>query len=51
MISAGMVEGLNYNVKPTMKNSYGFRTLEAVKTTLYHRLGDLPEPEFTHRFW
>jgi transposase len=50
-ISAGIVEGLNYNVKLTMKNSYGFHTLEAVKTALYHRLGDLPEPEFTHRFW
>jgi transposase len=50
-ISAGIVEGLNYNVKLTMKKSYGFRTLEAVKTALYHRLGALPEPEFTHRFW
>jgi transposase len=50
-ISAGIVEGLNYNVKLTMKKSYGFRTLEAVKTALYHRLGALPEPEFAHRFW
>jgi transposase len=50
-ISAGMVEGLNYNVKLTLKKSYGFRTEEAVKTALYHRLGALPEPEFTHRFW
>lgn len=50
-ISAGMVEGLNYNVKLTLKKSYGFRTEEAVKIALYHRLGDLPQPEFTHRFW
>jgi transposase len=50
-ISAGMVEGLNYNVKLTLRKSYGFRTEEAVKTALYHRLGALPEPEFTHRFW
>ena len=50
-ISAGIVEGFNYNVKLTMKKSYGFRTLEAVKIALYHRLGDLPEPEFTHTFW
>jgi len=50
-ISAGIVEGLNYNVKLTMRKSYGFRTLEAVKTALYHRLGALPEPDFTHRFW
>jgi transposase len=50
-ISAGIVEGLNYNVKLAMKKSYGFRTLEAVKTALYHRLGALPEPDFAHRFW
>jgi transposase len=50
-ISAGMVEGLNYNVKLTLKKSYGFRTEEAVKTALYHRLGALPEPELAHRFW
>jgi len=50
-ISAGIVEGLNYNVKLSMKKSYGFRTLEAVKTVLYHRLGALPEPDFAHRFW
>jgi transposase len=50
-ISSGMVEGQNYNVKLTFKKSYGFRTEEAVKTALYHRLGALPEPEFAHRFW
>jgi transposase len=50
-ISAGMVEGLKYNVKLTRKKSYGFRTLEAVKTAFSHRLGDLPEPEFAHKFW
>jgi transposase len=50
-ISSGMVEGQNYNVKLTLKKSYGFRTEEAVKTALYHRLGALPEPEFAHRFW
>jgi transposase len=50
-ISAGMVEGLNYNVKLTLKKSYGFRTEEALKTALYHRMGALPEPVFAHRFW
>ena len=50
-ISAGIVEGLNYNVKLTLRKSYGFRTENALKTALYHRLGELPEPEFTHRFW
>ena len=49
-ISAGSVEGLNYNAKLTMKKAYGFRTLTGVKIALYHRLGALPEPEFTHEF-
>ena len=50
-ISAGVVEGLNYNAKLTMKKAYGFRTARGVKIALYHRLGALPEPEFTHKFW
>jgi transposase len=50
-ISAGVVEGLNYNAKLTMKKAYGFRTLPGVRIALYHRLGALPEPEFTHMFW
>ena len=50
-ISAGVVEGLNYNAKLTMKKAYGFRTARGVKIALYHRLGALPEPEVAHRFW
>ena len=50
-ISAGIVEGMNNNVKLTTRKSYGFRTYEAIETALYHNLGHLPEPEFTHRFW
>jgi len=49
-ISAGSVEGLNYNAKLTMKKAYGFQTLRGVKIALYHRLGALPEPQFTHEF-
>jgi transposase len=50
LFSSGMVEGLNYNVKLTMKKAYGFRTYEAVEVALYHRLGELPEPELPHKF-
>jgi len=50
-LSSGVVEGFNNKVKLTTRKSYGFRTYEAVETTLYHNLGCLPEPEFTHRFW
>jgi transposase len=49
-ISAGVAEGLNNKVKLTTRKAYGFRTFDAVKTALYHNLGSLPEPEFTHRF-
>ena len=49
-MSSGVVEGLNYNVKLTMKKAYGFRTYEAAEVALYHRLGKLPEPKLTHRF-
>ena len=50
-LSSGVVEGFNNKVKLTTRKSYGFRTYEAVETSLYHNLGALPEPEFTHKFW
>ncbi len=49
-ISAGSVEGLN-KPKVTFRRSYGFRTFSATQTALYHALGRLPEPQFTHRFF
>jgi len=50
-ISAGIVEGLNNKAKLTMRKAYGFRTAKAIEIALYHQLGALPEPEFTHEFW
>ncbi len=49
-ISAGIVEGMNNKVKVTTRKAYGFRSYRAVRLALYHNLGGLPEPEFTHRF-
>ena len=49
-VSSGTVEGLNNKLKLTTRKSYGFRTFEAVEIALYHTLGNLPEPEFTHEF-
>jgi len=49
-LSSGVVEGLNNKVKVTMRKSYGFRTSRAIEIALYHNLGELPEPESTHRF-
>jgi transposase len=50
MLSSGIVEGLNNKSKLTMRKSYGFRTEETITLALYHTLGALPEPDFTHRF-
>lgn len=50
-ISAGIVEGMNNNVKLTMRKAYGFRMQNAIETALYHGLGKLPEPKFVHKFW
>ena len=38
-ISAGAVEGLNNKVKLMTRKAYGFRTINAVKTALFHSLG------------
>jgi transposase len=49
-VSAGAVEGLNNKVKLVSRKSYGFRTAKVAKLALLHNLGQLPEPERTHRF-
>jgi len=49
-VSAGSVEGLNNKAKLTIRKAFGFRTYEAIEIALYHTLGDLPEPHFTHEF-
>ena len=48
--SSGVVEGLNRKVNLTTRKAYGFRSFEVLKIALFHALGDLPEPEMTHRF-
>jgi transposase len=50
-LSSGVVEGFNNKVKLTVRKSYGFRTSEALKTALFHALGNLPEQKCSHRFW
>ncbi|MBM9515142.1 transposase [Desulfobulbus marinus] len=48
--SSGIVEGFNNKAKLTVRKSYGFRSDKLRETALYHTLGNLPVPEFTHRF-
>jgi transposase len=48
--NSGIVEGLNYRIKLTIRKAYGFRTLQAAEIALYHALGRLPEPQLAHEF-
>jgi transposase len=49
-LSLGAVEGLNNKLKANIRKSYGFRTFHGIKISLYHKLGELPTPQLTHRF-
>lgn len=49
-ISVGAVEGMNNKAKVHMRRAYGFRSFKSVRTALYHGLGNLPEPDYIHRF-
>ena len=49
-IALGAVEGLNNKAKVTTKKAYGFKSFDVIKVALYHTLGNLPQPEVTHRF-
>ena len=48
--NSGIVEGLNYKIKLTLRKAYGYRELKVAEIAIYHALGQLPEPELTHRF-
>ena len=49
-LCGGAVEGLNNKIRVVTRRSYGFRTYRAMEVALYHNLGRLPEPLFTHEF-
>ena len=49
--SSGVVEGLNRKVNLVTRRAYGYRSQETLEIALFHTLGDLPTPPFTHRFW
>ena len=51
MISLGTVEGQNNKAKVVIRKSYGFKTAEILKMTLYHKLGKLPIPNIAHRYF
>lgn len=49
-LSSGTVEGLNNKAKLAIRKAYGFKTLKCLQIALYHQLGELLEPPWTHRF-
>jgi transposase len=49
-VSTGVVEGFNNKAKVITRRAFGFRTFRSLEIALYHGLGALPEPDFTHRF-
>ena len=50
-VAMGAVEGFNNKANVTIRKSYGFRSFRIAELALYHSLADLPQPDFTHRFW
>ncbi|QBG48461.1 hypothetical protein EGM51_14035 [Verrucomicrobia bacterium S94] len=48
--SSGAVEGLNRKVNLVTRKAFGFRSYEVLEIALFHTMGELPEPELTHRF-
>ena len=50
-LSSAVVEEFNNKLKLITRKSFSFHTQEAYETALYHNLGALPEPVFTHRFF
>lgn len=49
--SSGIVEAINATAKMTIRTAHGFRRFETMKYALFHRLGELPVPETTHKFF
>ncbi len=48
--SSAAVEGLNNKIRVVTRRSYGFKSFPVLEIVLYHTLGQLPEPELTHKF-
>jgi transposase len=51
VISLGAVEGQNNKAKVVTRKSYGFKTAEILKISLYHKLGKLPVSELAHKYF
>ena len=47
----GIVEGQNRLVNLTVRKAFGFRSKKIIEITLFHQLGKLPKPKFSHKLW
>lgn len=45
-----ITEGKNHKARVMLSKSYGHRSYEVLELAMYHALGELPEPELTHKF-
>jgi transposase len=43
--------GQNNKAKVVIRKSYGFKTSDMLKISLYHKLGKLPVPELAHEYF
>ena len=50
-IDNGAVEAMNNNAKTISHRAHGFRTEHWFTTVMLHGLGQLPMPQFTHKFF
>jgi len=50
LYNSGIVEGLNLRINLCMRKAYRYRSFELLQISIFHTLGNLPEPKFTHRF-
>jgi len=48
--NSGIVEGMNRKINLVTRKSFGFRSFDVLTIALFHNMGELPEPNFTHRF-
>jgi len=50
-VNNGITEALNNVAKKVIRRAHGFRTVKWLTAILFHTMGQLPLPDFTHRFW
>jgi hypothetical protein len=55
--SCGDIEPVSFQIvqnnkaKVVIRKSYGFKTSDMLKISLYHKLGKLPVPELAHEYF